>query len=82
MNKSKEAVHASAAHVMLEPKSQSAKGNSVFYLRQPGVTKKDFVPREVKFYRLTLIVEYLDVIQDTSCDQDALFRSLQSGQLL
>lgn len=45
-NQSLQALQASAAHVALEPENESAKRNSVFYLRQPGVTQKDFKPRK------------------------------------
>ena len=37
----------SAAQVRLEPTIKMPLRNSVFYLRQPGVTTKDFAPRKV-----------------------------------
>ncbi len=59
VNESLQAVQASAAHVKLEPNSKVAKRNSVFYLRQPGVTKKDFKPREVVRTLLVYIRAYV-----------------------
>ena len=47
VNQSLQALQASAAQVRLEPTTKMPQRNSVFYLRQPGVTRKDFAPRKV-----------------------------------
>ena len=47
VNQSLQALQASAAQVHLEPTTKMPQRNSVFYLRQPGVTRKDFTPRKV-----------------------------------
>ena len=47
-NQSLQALQSSAAHSRLEPTNEAAQRNSVFYLQQPGVTRKDFKPREVR----------------------------------
>lgn len=46
LNRSMDAVQASATQVRLEPDSEVARRNAVFYRQQPGVTRKDFLPRE------------------------------------
>ena len=48
VNRSMEAIQSSATQVRLEPHSEIAKRNAVFYRQQEGVTRKDFVPREVR----------------------------------
>ena len=50
VNQSLQALQASAAQVRLEPTTKMPQRNSVFYLRQPGVTRKDFTPRNVCSY--------------------------------
>ena len=47
VNRSLDALQASATQVRLEPDSEAAKRNAVFYKQRPGVTGKDFIPREV-----------------------------------
>ena len=47
VNQSLQALQASAAQVRLEPTTKMPQRISVFYLRQPGVTRKDFTPRKV-----------------------------------
>jgi leucine proline-enriched proteoglycan (leprecan) len=46
LNASLPAIQASATQVELEPHSDVAKKNAVFYQQQQGVTRKDFIPRE------------------------------------
>lgn len=74
MNQSLEAVQASAAHVRLEPDSEVAKRNSVFYLRQPGVTKKDFFPKQAS--GLSLFLATLEWSQ-TTADFKKFFQNLK-----
>ena len=47
VNASLPAMQASATQLQLEPHSDVAKKNAVFYRQQHGVTRKDFIPREV-----------------------------------
>ena len=47
VNESLAAIQASATQLQLEPHSEVAKKNAVFYRQQHGVTRKDFKPREV-----------------------------------
>ncbi|CAI8019392.1 Prolyl 3-hydroxylase 1 [Geodia barretti] len=46
LNASLPAIQASATQLQLEPHSDVAKKNAVFYRQQHGVTRKDFIPRE------------------------------------
>ena len=48
VNRTLDALQASATQVRLEPDSEAAKRNAVFYQQRPGVTRKDFLPREVR----------------------------------
>ena len=48
VNQSLLALQASAAHMRLDPDSEVPKRNSVHYLRQPGVTRKDLHPKKVR----------------------------------
>ncbi|CAI8035393.1 Prolyl 3-hydroxylase 1 [Geodia barretti] len=47
VNASLPAIQASATQLQLEPHSDVAKKNAVFYRQQHGVTRKDFIPREL-----------------------------------
>ena len=47
VNASLPAIQASATQLQLEPHSDVAKKNAVFYRQQHGVTREDFIPREV-----------------------------------
>ena len=49
------AIQAWATQLQLEPHSDVAKKNAVFYRQQHGVTRKDFIPREVCEYWCTFI---------------------------
>ena len=55
VNASLPAIQASATQLQLEPHSDVAKKNAVFYRQQHGVTRKDFIPREVCEYWCTFI---------------------------
>jgi leucine proline-enriched proteoglycan (leprecan) len=46
LNTTLPAIRASATQVQLEPHSEVAKKNAVFYRQQMGVTRNDFIPRE------------------------------------
>ena len=59
MNRSLDAIQASATQVRLEPDSEAAKRNAVFYQQRPGVTRKDFIPRQVKHLKTTTVVLWL-----------------------
>ena len=47
VNASLPAIQASATQLQLEPHSDVAKKNAVFYRQQHGVIREDFIPREV-----------------------------------
>jgi len=57
-----EAIQCSATQVRIEPHSEVAKRNAVYYRKQEGVTRKDFVPREVR----TLSIAFLSAVMAAS----------------
>ena len=56
VNRSLDAIQASATQVRLESDSEAAKRNAVFYQQRPGVTRKDFIPRQVEHLKTTTVV--------------------------
>ncbi|XP_064389376.1 cartilage-associated protein-like [Halichondria panicea] len=46
LNRSRDAVSAVATRVRLDPSNEEARRSAVFYKQRPGVTTKDFKPRE------------------------------------
>ena len=65
VNQSLQALQASAAQVRLEPTTKMPQRNSVFYLRQPGVTRKDFAPRKVCICVHASVCVYVDLASES-----------------